>query len=75
MAGGGQVGHCVQDPLMDGCGVYYPYSNTFCDDRGGSSTPLLECGGRDCRGSAYGPGAACFRSSLVLNGFSGQRAG
>jgi hypothetical protein len=66
------VGRCVGDPLMDGCGVFYPYSNTRCDNRTGATSVLVRCGAADCRGSQYGPGTACFASNVTANGYTGS---
>ncbi len=71
---GAAIGRCLGDALMDGCGVLYPFSNTRCDNRTGATTVLVRCGAADCRGSRYGPGAACFESNVTADSFTGPAA-
>jgi hypothetical protein len=58
---------------MDGCGIFYPYSNTRCDNATGMTAAVLVCGAADCRGSAPGPGSACFASNVTVAGYQGDR--
>lgn len=56
------------DELMDYCPVILPYENRLCDNSHGKSH-IFACGNRDCQGSTYGAGSACFSTSLVLQNY------
>jgi hypothetical protein len=51
------LGRCLQVPLMDGCGVFYSYTNTLCLNSSEPSPVLLACQSKSCRGSYFGPGS------------------